>query len=121
MPVIIHVSSTTISFENKEVKLVCKAINYVDTDILRIQIVWYDPSGKLINTDQDIIYSGNGFNRYENVLNSTAYNQVESTLWIDMVQHADSGVYTCRAFNHPQFFVEEITKLIVECEIHISK
>ena len=101
MPVIIHVSSTTISFENKEVKLVCKAISYFDTDILCIQIVWYDPSGKLINTDQDIIYSGNGFNRYDNVLNSTAYNQVESTLWIDMVQHADSGVYTCRAFNHP--------------------
>ena len=117
VPAITFMSKSTTAFESEEVKLVCNATNYFDTDILQIKIVWYDPSGmQMMNPNESTTYSGNGINQYNITTFSTVDGQVESTLWFDMVDHTDSGEYVCRAFNHHQFYVEAMIKLIIECK-----
>ena len=108
-------SNSIISFEGEEVELVCEAINYFDTEYLQPQIIWYDPSGNLISSDENTTYSGSGMS-YDNVTYDRTDGLVESTLWFDMVHHTDRGEYKCRAFNHPHLYVEAIIKLTVECK-----
>ena len=116
VPVITYISNSTISFESKEVKLVCEATNHFDTDVLRIQIVWYSPGGMQINPNESNTHNMSKINL---TTHSKVHGQVESILQFNMAHHTDSGVYTCRAFNHHLFHVEAKTKLIVECETTI--
>ena len=116
VPAIINKSNSATSFEGEEVKLVCEAINYFETEILQPQIIWYKPSGK---PDENTTYNGSRISEYINVTYDRTDDQVESTLWFDKVNHTDTGEYTCRAYNFPQLYVEAVIKLIVECKITI--
>lgn len=116
VPAITYVSKSTTSFESEEVKLVCKATNYFDTDILQIKFIWYDPNGmQMINQNGSTTYNGSGVKQYEITTVNAVDGQVESMLQFNMVNHTDSGEYICRAFNDHQFYVEAKIKLIVEC------
>jgi len=42
---------------------------------------------------------------------------MQSVLLFDPVNHADTGMYTCRAYNHPQCYNEHKVNLTVECEL----
>ena len=117
VPAITYVSNSTTSFEYEVVKLVCKATNYFDTDILQIKFIWYDPNGmQIINQSKSTIYSGSRINQYKITTDNVIDGQVESMLQLNMVNHTDSGEYTCRVFNHHQFYVEAKISLIVECK-----
>ena len=43
--------------------------------------------------------------------------QLKSILTLDPVNSTDDGVYTCRAFNHPDLHSESKASLIIECEL----
>ena len=44
--------------------------------------------------------------------------QLKSILTLDPVNPTDDGVYTCRAFNHPDSYTESKTTLVIECELN---
>lgn len=46
----------------------------------------------------------------------TSASQVQSVLTFDPVKYTDTGKYTCQSSNHPEFYVEATTSLIVECK-----
>ena len=84
----------------------CNASNDVDA-IEMLQIKWYNSSGKEIQEDKThIIYN----------TNDTTTGQLQSVLLFDPVSRADSQIYTCKAFNHPDSSMEAKSKLTVECK-----
>lgn len=84
----------------------CRASNDVDA-ILPLQIKWYDSSGKEVQQDtRHIIHNSN----------VTATDQLQSVLLFDPVNYVDSQTYTCKAFNHPQYYAEAESTLTVECK-----
>ena len=40
-------------------------------------------------------------------------------LLFDPVNHTDTGMYKCKAYNHPQCYNEDKVNLTVECEFSI--
>jgi len=43
-------------------------------------------------------------------------DDIQSKLLFDPVNYTDAGLYTCRAYNHPQCYTEEVVELTVECK-----
>ena len=84
----------------------CNASNDVDA-IEVLQIKWYNSSRKEVQEDK----THNIYNT-----NDTTTGQLRSVLLFDPVSRADSQVYTCKAFNHPDSSTEAKSKLTVECK-----
>lgn len=107
-PVINFISSNTIAFEGKEVKLSCIAANDDEAeDPLYIQ--WLNPDGVKIDsntTHYSIHY-----------INHTVSGQLQSVLSFNSVNRTDDGEYTCQAFNHIKYLTEWKTNLTVECKL----
>ena len=93
--------------EGDEVTLTCTAISDVDA-IHSLQINWYKGSKLLAPNEKDIKL----INKADN-----ASRQLNSILQFDSVNHADDGVYTCRAFNHIESFSELKANLTVQCMV----
>ena len=109
-PVIIFISNSTVSMEGDKVNLLCTAINDVHTNH-SLQINWYKGNDLIIPDSKHIsLYN-------ETVKNS---RQLKSILTLDPVNPTDDGVYTCRAFNHPDLYSESKTNLSIECELTIT-
>ena len=100
------ISNSTVSLEGDKVHLLCNAINDIHANY-SLQINWY--KGNIPEWKRILLY------------NETAYvkdsRQLKSTLTLDPVNSTDDGVYTCRAFNHPDLYSESKTNLTVECEL----
>ena len=105
-PLIVFISNHSISLEGDKVILLCIAINDVHANY-SLQINWYKRN-KLITSDEKHILVHN-----EAIDDS---RQLKSTLILDPVNSTDDGVYTCKAFNHPDLQSELRTNLTVECE-----
>ena len=106
-PAINSITNNTITFKGNKVYLICNATNDVDA-INPLRIHWYKAKGVSLEAD----------NRHIVIHNSTALvtGQVQSVLLFDPVNHTDSGIYTCRAFNDEDCYTEEKINLTVECE-----
>ena len=107
-PVITFISNSTVSLEGDKVNLLCTAINDVYANY-SLQINWYK-GNKLIMPDRKRILLYN-----ETVKDS---RQLKSIITLDPVNPTDDGVYTCRAFNHPDSYTESKTNLIIECKLN---
>ena len=106
-PNITYVTRNKVSVEGKKVNLICNASNDVDA-IHPLQIKWYNSTGKEIQQDTRHIV--------HNTINDTANGKLQSVLLFDPVNYVDSQVYTCKAFNHPQYCTEAKSTLNVECK-----
>ena len=109
-PSITYISDQTVSFEGRKVKLTCNAINDVDVDY-PVQIKWYNSKGKQVQIVNKHVLI------YNNTNNVTG--EIQSVLFIDPVHHTDTGMYTCRAYNHPRCYNEDKVNLTVECELSV--
>ena len=105
-PKIILISNRTVSVEGDKVNLSFTINNDAHANY-SLQINWYK-GNKLITPNGARI----------SLLNEGS-RQLTSTLVLNPVIPADEGVYTCRAFNHPDLYSESKTNLTVECEIRI--
>ena len=85
----------------------CNATNDADA-IHALQIKWYDSHGKEIQEDKTHIIHN---------INDLTTGQLQSVLFFDPVDRTDRQVYTCKAFNHPESYVEAKSQLSVECKI----
>ena len=110
-PSITYISDQTVSFEGRKVKLTCNATNDVDADY-PVQIKWYNAKGKQVEV----------VNKHVQIHNNTnnVTGERQSVLLFDPVNHTDTGMYTCRAYNHPQCYNEDKVNLTVECELPIG-
>ena len=107
-PSITYVSDKTVSFEGRKVKLTCNATNNVDAEY-PIQIKWYNSKGKQVQiVNKHVLIHSNTNN---------VTGEIQSVLLFDPVNHTDTGMYTCRAYNHPQCYNEDKINLTVECEL----
>ena len=70
-----------------------------------MQIVWYNKDNVTISGQQHVIESRDNIT-----------TELQSTISFDPVNRSDEGVYTCRAFNHPQSYIELKTEVNFECE-----
>ncbi|XP_065903803.1 basement membrane-specific heparan sulfate proteoglycan core protein-like [Dysidea avara] len=104
-PSITYMSGKTVVFEGRKVKLTCNATNDVDADY-PVQIKWYNSKGKQVQivNKHVLIYSNT----------NSVTGEIQSVLLFDPVNHTDTGMYTCRAYNHPQCFNEDKVNLTVE-------
>ncbi|XP_065904619.1 basement membrane-specific heparan sulfate proteoglycan core protein-like isoform X2 [Dysidea avara] len=104
-PKITYTSSATVSFEGRKVKLTCNATNDVDA-VHPVQIKWYNSKGKQVQTVNKhiLIYSNT----------NSITGEIQSVLLFDPVNRTDTGMYTCRAYNHPQCYNEDKVNLIIE-------
>jgi len=109
-PKITYTSSAILSFEGRKVKLTCNATNDVDA-VHPVQIKWYNSKGKLVQIANKHVLI------YSNINNVTG--EIQSVLLFDPASHTDTGMYTCRAYNHPQCYNEDEVSLTVECEFSI--
>ena len=107
-PKITQTSSATVSFEGKKVQLTCSATNDVDA-VHPLRIKWYNFEGKQVQVAFKNVLM------YSNTNNFT--HEMQSVLLFDPVNHTDTGMYTCRAYNHPQSYNEDKVNLTVECEL----
>ena len=109
-PLITYISGKTVSFEGRKVKLTCNATNDVDADY-PVQIIWYNFIGKQVQivNKHVLIYSNT----------NSITGEIQSVLLFDPVNHTDTGMYTCRAYNHPQCYNEDKVNLTVECECYL--
>jgi len=74
-----------------------------------LRIKWYNSKSKQVQiANMNVIV-------YNNTNNVTG--EIQSILLFDPVNHTDTGMYTCRAYNHPQCYNEEKVNLTVECEL----
>ena len=87
----------------------CNATNDADA-IHALQIKWYDSHGKEIQEDKTHIIHN---------INDLTTGQLQSVLFFDPVDRTDRQVYTCKAFNHPESYVEAKSQLSVECKIYL--
>ncbi len=101
------ISNSTVSLEGDKINLLCTAINDAHANY-SLQINWFK-GNKLIIPERKRILLYN-----ETVKDS---RQLKSTLTFDVVNPTDDGVYTCRAFNHPDLYSESKINLIIECEL----
>ena len=105
-PIIVFISNHSVSLKGDKVMLLCIAINDVHANY-SLQINWYKRN-KLIMSD------GNHILVHNEAIDDS--RQLKSTIILDPVNPTDDGVYTCKAFNHPNLYSELRTNLTVECE-----
>ena len=74
-------------------------------------VKWYSSSGTQILPDNSRI------SVYDMRLMETG--QVKSVIQFEPVNHTDSGVYTCKAFNHLESYTKANAMLTVKCELRI--
>jgi len=108
-PTITYISNAAVSFEGKKIKLTCNATNDEDADYA-VQIKWYNSNGKQVQIVNKHVLV------YSNTNNVTG--EIQSVLLFDPVNHTDTGMYTCRAYNHHQCYNEDKANLTVECEFN---
>ena len=90
--------------EGDKVNLLCIINNDVHANY-SLQNSWYKDNKLIIPNGKRISLRNEGS------------RQLKSTLILDPVIPTDEGVYTCRAYNHPDLYAESKTNLTVECEI----
>jgi len=74
-----------------------------------LRIKWNNSKGKQVRiANKNVLV-------YNNTNNVTG--EIQSILLFDPVNHTDTGMYTCRAYNHPQCYNEEKVNLTVKCEL----
>ena len=74
-----------------------------------LRIKWCNSKSKQVQiANKNVIV----YNKTNNVT-----GEIQSILLFDPVNHTDTGMYTCRAYNHPQCYNEEKVNLTVECEL----
>ena len=73
-----------------------------------MQVQWYDSNDIQVISDESRIIVHTTTNRKN--------DQVESALLFDPVNHTDTGVYTCKAFNDPKCYAKANATLTVECK-----
>ena len=95
------------SVEGDKVSLICSAINDVDANH-SLQVKWYKEN-QLVIPDGKRIIVHNKIDKFSRQLNST--------LLLDPVNRTDHGIYTFRAFNHPNCSSESRINLIVQCMV----
>ena len=95
------------SLEGDKINLHCTVINDVHANY-SIQVNWYK-GNKLIKPEGERILLYN-----ESTKDSM---QLKSILTLDPVIPNDDGLYTCRAFNHPDLYSESNTNLTIECKL----
>ena len=101
------ISNKTVSLEGDKVRLICTSINDVDA-IHSLQVNWYKGNQLVIPNGKRIIV--------HNKTDKTS-RQLNSTLLLDPVNCSDHGIYTCRAFNHPDCYSDCIINLTVQCTV----
>jgi len=95
-------------FEGNKVTLTCDAINDVDA-INPLSVVWRNPNGSLLKTDDSKIVVYN--------LTDKITDQLKLFLLLDPVDRTDDGEYICHAFNDKECSTESKVNLIVECKL----
>jgi len=103
-PTITYVTDPLLSVKGNKTSLTCNAINDEDA-VESLQIIWYHEDLVAIIGQQNVIKSRGNIT-----------TELQSTISFDPVNHSDGGVYTCRAFNHPQSYTELKIKVNFECE-----
>ena len=74
-----------------------------------LRIKWCNSKSKQVQiANKNVIV----YNKTNNVT-----GEIQSILLFDPVNHTDTGMYTCRAYNHPQCYNEQKVNLTVECEL----
>ena len=104
-PTITYISDPQLTVkEGNKTSITCNATNDEDA-VESLQIVWYNKDNVTISGQQDVIKSRDNIT-----------TELQSTISFDPVNRIDEGVYTCRAFNHPQSYIESKTEVNFECE-----
>ena len=106
-PTVICINNHTVSVEGNKVSLTCTAINDIDAN-RSLQVNWYKGNQLVIPNGKRIIV--------HNKTDKTS-RQLNSTLLLDPVHRSDHGIYTCRAFNHPDCHSDCIIPLTVHCTV----
>ena len=89
--------------EGDKVNLLCIVKNDPHANY-SLQVKWYK-GNKLITPDGKRI-----------IIRNKSSRRLKSTLVFNPVNPTDDGVYTCRAFNHPNLYSKLRINLAVECE-----
>lgn len=95
--------------EGNKTSLICITTNDDDSD-KPLQVLWYNSSGAQIMSDESRI-------SVYNIPNKVT-GQLKSVMLFDPVNHTDTGVYICKAFNDPNCYTQANTSLTVECKLH---
>ena len=106
-PIVYCINNHTVSVEGDKVSLICSAINDVDANH-SLQVNWHKEN-QLVIPDGKRTIVHNKIDKFSRQLNST--------LLLDPVNRTDHGIYTFRAFNHPNCSSESRINLIVQCMV----
>jgi len=103
-PNITYITNPLLTVEGNKTSLTCNATNDADA-VESLQIIWYNKDNVTKTGQQHVIKSKGNIT-----------TELQSTISFDPVNRNDEGVYTCRAFNHPQSYIESKTEVNFECE-----
>ena len=110
-PNITYIDRNKVSVEGDKSSLTCIVANDNDSD-KSLRVKWYNSNGIQILPDESRIFISHIR------LRETA--QVKSVLLFDPVNHTDSGVYTCKAFNHLKSYTKANANLAVKCKLYMK-
>jgi len=105
-PTIVFISSDTVSFEGREIYLVCNVTNDPDA-VHPLKVNWYNSEGIKVESDGKHVIA-------YNIIDKVA-NMTQSVLKFSTLRRSDDGTYTCRAYNDPESHTERKTILSIEC------
>ena len=105
-PKITYIDHSKSPQEGNKTNLSCIATNDNDSDHL-LNIQWSNSNGMQVISDESRV-------SIRNITNKES-GEVKSVLMFNPVNHIDSGVYTCKAFNHPKSYAMANTNLTVKC------
>lgn len=106
-PSITFIDHHKVSVEGDKSSLICVVANDDDSD-KSLEVKWYNSSGTQVLSDNSRIIVHN--------MILTETGQVKSLILFDPVNHTDSGVYTCKAFNHRESSTKANANLTVKCK-----
>ena len=105
-PNILHIDHSEVSIEGNKSYLTCIATNDEDSNH-PLQIQWYNSNGTQVLSDGSRIF-----------VSPNEPSQEKSVVLFDPVNRIDSGVYTCKVFNHFESYSERNFSLNVKCKCY---
>ena len=111
-PNIAHIDHNKSPQEGNKINLSCIATNDNESD-QALKIQWYNSGGVQVVSKESRISIYNTTNKET--------GQVKSVLLFDPVNRTDSGVYMCKAFNHPKSYIKANANLTVKCKLLVAK